>query len=57
MACNSRNALKGQVFDDSSHSTQLFNDDIQIDYKGSEVSVQNFLSVLSGTHVVGTPNR
>lgn len=55
IACNARNSLKGTLFDDSSHHTQLFDDDVQVDYRGGEVTVQNLLRVLAGTHGPYTP--
>jgi len=53
-ACNSRNPLPGQSFNDAvgSDRIDLF-DNVEIDYRGAEVTVENFLRVLTGRHDAG----
>ena len=55
IACNPRNILKGSVFDDDSQTIDLFDEHVQVDYRGEEVTVENVLRVLSGRHLKGTP--
>jgi phosphatidylinositol glycan class K len=55
IACNPRNILKGSVFDDDSQTIDLFDENVQVDYRGEEVTVENVLRVLSGRHLKGTP--
>ena len=33
----------------------LYGEDVQVDWKGNEVTVENFLRVLTGRHAAGTP--
>ena len=55
-ACNTRNVHRGTVFDNPSHEVQLY-EDIEVDFHGAEVTVENFLAVLSGRHPPGTPRN
>ena len=47
-ACNPRNAAPCQVFASSDHRLNLLNDTAQIDFKGPDVSVHNFMAALTG---------
>lgn len=49
-ACNPRNPHKSQVFDSAAHKRNLYDDDVSVDYRGSEVNVANLLSLLTGRH-------
>jgi len=53
--CNERNYYKGQVFNNARKNLELYGDDVEVDYRGKEVTVENFLRVLSGKHPPGTP--
>ncbi|CAK4300700.1 unnamed protein product [Aphanomyces euteiches] len=55
MPCNARNCFPGQVFDNNMHTTNLYGDDVEVDYRGAEVTVANFIKVLTGRHERGTP--
>ena len=48
MACNPRNARRPSVFYHPNHMLDLYADDVQLDYRGYDVTVDNFLNVLIG---------
>lgn len=48
MACNPRNAFPGSVFYEKNHNIDLYEEPIEIDYRGNEVTVEAFLKVLTG---------
>lgn len=54
MPCNARNCYKGQVFGQK-HGINLYGTNVEVDYRGTEVSVANFIKVLTGRHTPGTP--
>jgi phosphatidylinositol glycan class K len=47
-ACNSRNHFPGCVFANRGHALDLYGGNIEVDYRGYEVTVQNFLRLLTG---------
>lgn len=47
-ACNSRNKFPGCVYADASRAIDLYGDNIEVDYRGYEVTVENFIRVLTG---------
>jgi phosphatidylinositol glycan class K len=47
-ACNSRNHFPGCVFANRGHALDLYGENIEVDYRGYEVTVQNFLRLLTG---------
>ena len=47
-ACNARNTFPGTVYNDGKLSTNLYGDNVEVDYRGYEASVDNFLRVLTG---------
>lgn len=49
-ACNPRNPWKATVFNNESHSINVYGDSVEVDYKGYEVTVENFLRVLTGAY-------
>jgi phosphatidylinositol glycan class K len=51
-ACNARNVDKGTVWD---VKKQLYGADVEVDYRGHEVTEENLLRVLMGRHTPGTP--
>ncbi|MEW5302246.1 MAG: hypothetical protein WDW36_005048 [Sanguina aurantia] len=55
MACNGRSSYPGQIFHDSSHSMNLYSPDIEVDYRGHEVTADSFLRVLTGRHHPAVP--
>ena len=54
-ACDPRNAYQASVFNDLSMKTNVYGEDIQVDYRGSEVTSENFLRVLTGRHAADVP--
>ena len=48
-ACNPRNKFPGCVYSSSRRDLDLYGDNIEVDYRGNEVTVENFLRVLTGT--------
>ncbi|KAA1472383.1 hypothetical protein DENSPDRAFT_838635 [Dentipellis sp. KUC8613] len=47
-ACNSRNRFPGCVFANPGRHLDLYGENIEVDYRGYEVTVENFLRVLTG---------
>jgi len=47
-ACNSRNHFPGCVFANRGHALDLYDENIEVDYRGYEVTVENFLRLLTG---------
>ncbi|KAG5980133.1 glycosylphosphatidylinositol anchor biosynthesis [Claviceps digitariae] len=47
MACNPRNAFPGTVFSNSDRAVDLYGDNIEVDYRGYEVTVENFIRLLT----------
>ncbi|CCJ31000.1 unnamed protein product [Pneumocystis jirovecii] len=48
IACNSRNAFPGTVFHNADRVLDLYGKDIEVDYRGYEVTVENFIRLLTG---------
>lgn len=48
VACNPRNKVPGCVYADQARSLDLYGDNIEVDYRGYEVTVESFLRVLTG---------
>lgn len=55
MACNARNSYPAQVFNNENHQINLYGDNVEVDYRGYEVTVENFLRVLTGRHDPAVP--
>ncbi|KAK9137603.1 hypothetical protein Sjap_008197 [Stephania japonica] len=65
MACNARNKYPVQVFNNKNHWLNLYVDNVEVgavclyyefvDYRGYEVTVENFLRVLTGRHETAVP--
>ncbi|GAB2233924.1 hypothetical protein Drorol1_Dr00003154 [Drosera rotundifolia] len=55
MACNVRNKYPAQVFNNENHRLNLYGDNVEVDYRGYEVTVENFLRVLTGRHENAVP--
>eukprot|EP01018_Ginkgo_biloba_P022240 Gb_00417 [translate_table: standard] len=55
MACNARNSYPAQVFNNENHQINLYGDNVEVDYRGYEVTVENFLRVLTGRHDRAVP--
>ncbi|BFI08643.1 GPI-anchor transamidase subunit K [Marchantia polymorpha subsp. ruderalis] len=55
MACNARNKYPAQVFNNEDHRLNLYGDNVEVDYRGYEVTVENFLRLLTGRHNAAVP--
>jgi GPI-anchor transamidase subunit K len=47
MACNPRNAFPGTVYNNADRALDLYGDNIEVDYRGYEVTVENFIRLLT----------
>lgn len=47
MACNARNMVPGTVFNHYNHNLNVYPEHVEVDYRGSEVTVDNFLRLLT----------
>ncbi|KAF5375734.1 hypothetical protein D9615_009404 [Tricholomella constricta] len=47
-SCNSRNKFPGSVYANRGRHLDLYGDNIEVDYRGYEVTVENFIRVLTG---------
>lgn len=58
VACNPRNKFPGCVYANPGRNLDLYGDNIEVDYRGNEVTVENFLRVLTGElrHAFPIPN-
>lgn len=52
MACNARNQLSPAVFHHPNHLLNLYEDKVEVDYRGQDVTVHHFLDVLTGDHAL-----
>lgn len=48
MACNSRNPRPATVFNNANEAINVYGDDVEVDYRGYEVTVENLIRVLTG---------
>ncbi|DBA71030.1 TPA: hypothetical protein ACH3X2_011458 [Trebouxia sp. C0005] len=55
IACNPRNPHPTFVFNNADQQTNLYDDIVEVDYRGYEVTAGNFLDVLHGTHNPAVP--
>lgn len=56
-ACDARNPWPGTIFNNAHHHINVYGDDVEVDYRGEEVTVENFLRLLTGRHEEGTPRN
>ncbi|KAF7331665.1 GPI-anchor transamidase [Mycena kentingensis (nom. inval.)] len=54
-ACNARNRFPGTVYAEPGRVLDLYGSNIEVDYRGYEVTVENFLRVLTGRHEPSVP--
>lgn len=47
VACNSRNLFPGSVFNNQDHAIDLYGESVEVDYRGYEVTVENFIRLLT----------
>ncbi|KAJ7089361.1 peptidase C13 family-domain-containing protein [Mycena belliarum] len=48
VACNARNKFPGSVYAEPGRVLDLYGENIEVDYRGYEVTVENFIRVLTG---------
>ena len=54
-ACNARNKYPAQMFNDRNHRYNVYPDDVEVDYRGAEVTVENFIRLMTGRLSEDTP--
>lgn len=47
IACNPRNLFSGSVFNNMDHAIDLYGESIEVDYRGHDVTVENFIRLLT----------
>lgn len=55
MACNPRNPRPATVFNNIKQHINVYGDDVEVDYRGYEVTVENFVRLLTGRLPPETP--
>lgn len=55
MACNPRNPRPATVFNNIKQHINVYGDDVEVDYRGYEVTVENFVRLLTGRLAQETP--
>lgn len=55
MPCNPRNTRPATVFNNVRQHINVYGDDVEVDYKGYEVTPENLVRVLTGRVQAGTP--
>ncbi|KAJ2721688.1 glycosylphosphatidylinositol anchor biosynthesis [Coemansia sp. Benny D115] len=55
VACNARNSFPAAVYDHPRKQTDLYGDNVEVDYRGYEVTVENFIRLLTGRVAHDTP--
>ncbi|KAI5635132.1 peptidase c13 family domain-containing protein [Phthorimaea operculella] len=55
MACNPRNPRPATIFNNALEQINVYGDDVEVDYRGYEVSVENFVRLLTGRVPRDTP--
>lgn len=54
MACNPRNPRPATVFNNANQHINVYGDDVEVDFRGYEVTVENFVRLLTGRLQNGT---
>eukprot|EP00127_Corallochytrium_limacisporum_P000470 Clim_evm26s13 gene=Clim_evmTU26s13 len=55
MACNPRNIYPGKVVGQAAQNVDLYGENVEVDYRGYQVTASNFMRVLVGRHSAETP--
>ena len=55
MACNPRNAFPGTVYSNADRHMDLYGENVEVDYRGYEVTVENFIRLLTDRWEEGVP--
>jgi phosphatidylinositol glycan class K len=48
MACNPRNVYPAEIFNNENHKLNLYGDNVEVDYRGYEVNVENMVRLITG---------
>mmetsp|Transcript_1849 Transcript_1849/g.4824 ORF Transcript_1849/g.4824 Transcript_1849/m.4824 type:complete len:365 (-) Transcript_1849:629-1723(-) len=56
IACNARNSQPSAVFNNKAKGLNLYGSLVEVDYRGYDVTVENFIRVLTGRHVPAVPH-
>lgn len=48
VACNARNVFPATVYANKDRHLDLYGDNVEVDYRGYEVTVENFLRLMTG---------
>lgn len=51
MACNARNQFPATVFNHYNHKLNVYDEQVEVDYRGSEVTVDNLIRLLTSTTI------
>lgn len=54
-ACDARNSMAATVFNHPNRRINLYGDKIEVDYRGYDVTVENFIRLLTGRHDPSVP--
>lgn len=54
-ACDARNSMAGTVFNHPDRKINLYGDKVEVDYRGYDVTVENFIRLLTGRHDPSLP--
>lgn len=55
VACNPRNPYPSEVFNNENHNLNVYGTAVEVDYRGYEVTVENFIRVMTGRHHPAVP--
>ncbi|KAJ3306418.1 glycosylphosphatidylinositol anchor biosynthesis, partial [Gonapodya sp. JEL0774] len=55
VACNPRNGAPGSVYNTHERKLDLYGENIEVDYRGYEVTVENFIRLMTGRHDPSVP--
>ena len=55
VSCNARNTFPGTVYNNADRALDLYGDNIEVDYRGYEVTVENFIRLLTDRWDPDTP--
>ncbi|KAI8069684.1 peptidase C13 family-domain-containing protein [Gongronella butleri] len=55
VACNQRNTYPATVYNNAARALDLYGDNVEVDYRGYEVTVENFIRMLTGRVSPDTP--
>ena len=55
MACNPRNPYPGTVYNNANRYVNVYDNNVQVDYRGFDVTVDNFIRILTDRLPRGTP--